>query len=388
MSKLSISWTRSPDSDGVLKYEIRRIDNPGTTVSWGDGVKIGETTTNTFETTAFPYDTNFAIMISAWDGYKWSTIDEYWTGTIDRPVTVGDITTEAGSDEDGSSFPGTGTGWTLTTAGYLTTQQDTLDSAGTLDTAFSTGLNGSGKSGNTNKVDLYEYITNEKDIGFATEVEFRPIYTSLSSFDMTLDQWNWPLGVSPTRPFYNFTRSNQFLDYIQATPGTEGAPPLSNITLDGTPQNGQPLTIDIAYSENSTVGTPVWIPLPYGKKLKLRSYKFRFRWRPYYPNWHFTFLTLKIKVFRPNRKLIIHKTGLSTWPESIDFNDPDGNPYKFFQKPTVQLTSTDPGISYDIGAYVTDGNGLYTGVTVNGYDITTGAPYAGSSGCTVWIDGF
>ncbi len=361
------------------------MDNPPTAFGWGDGIKIGETKTNVFETSAFPYDTEFAIMIAAWDGYKWSAIDEVWQGTIDLPATTGDISTEAGSDEFTLSFPGDKVGWTLETSGNLTTRQSVLNTFGTLNSSWTTGLNGSGQSGTHTLLDKYIYEAPEKDIGFSTEVEFRPVFTFLNDFTNVLNDWTWPLSAPLYPAFEDLDRSHQWDSYINSTPNTDAAPPTDNMTLNGTPLLGVPLDIEIAYSETSSVGAAPWISLPYGKLLKLQSYKLRFIWKPYWPGWSFDFTALSIKVFRPNRKLIMSKA-FSTSTTFIEFKDEADNSYMFFQQPTVQAISQTAGVIYNIDSYNQTG-GLYDGVTLTAYDVTTGGTINASQ-CEIFVDGY
>nr|ALS90402.1 fibronectin type III domain protein [uncultured bacterium] len=85
-TKIVVRWDASPSSESILKYELRRVDSAGTNTTWGSGLKIGETKDTQLETTEFPYDTAFCIMVAAWDGYKWSPVETY-LGRHDRSAT-------------------------------------------------------------------------------------------------------------------------------------------------------------------------------------------------------------------------------------------------------------------------------------------------------------
>lgn len=351
---IKIKWDKSPTSEGVLKYEIRRVLNPGTAITWGEGLKIEETSDNQVETASFPFDLDFAILIAAWDGYKWSAIDEVWEGQIARPVTTGDVTTQGGANLGATSYPGTKTGWT-TGGGQLTTTQTTqLSSYGALSTWGP--LNGSGETGVNSNFDKYVYTTNVKDLGFATELSFRPTFSLASAKEFTLADWTFPLAFPQIPlPWMRTALPERTQTYLFADQSTLGGPPLTNIDLSGDTLAGVPLTMEIKYSTDAVNYTD-WLPFPYGRELKVRAYQFRFTWVPYFPQWNITFSSLVLRVFRRNRKVVLN-TLILAGGNTITFGE------KFFQQPTVQVTSLLAGYAVWVTAINVDANGRYTSAT-------------------------
>ena len=387
MSNLTIKWSRSASSEEILKYEIRRINNPDTTpVEWGNGIKLGETTDTQFTTTDFPFDIDFAIMVASWDGYKWSEVDQFWEDTIDRPVVIGDLTNEGGDDLSGGGYPGTGTGWTTGTDTLSTDQtafEWTLES-GNWTAATDTWFGTDQTQNNPDKPE-WIYTPPVVDIGFGSEWILNPDF----EFDIgQTDAWDdaqYPWGKTNTKtPELITTVPPRERDYTLIDEDTNDGPPDDNWI--GNMINEIPLEIKVKYSIDNITWTD-WLPFTPGRTLFLRYYQFQFIWRPYFWDFYFTFNRLIIRLYRRNRK-IFREVLIASGTVLIDFQDENGDPYLFLQKPTVQLTSRTPGIAHNIAVWQTDGNGLYTGVTVTGYDISTGAVTGSGSQVNIWVDGF
>jgi hypothetical protein len=376
---LTIRWHASPSADAILKYEIRRLDNPGSSISWGSGIKIGETTDTQFDTNSFPFDTDFVIMVAAWDGYKWSEIDEYSELNIPRPVTTGDVSAVAGQDLTSLSYPGSATGWTAGTSSLSTEQTTTFTTLADFNSL--TYFNGSGLIGDSNNFDRYVYTPDRKDLGFSTEVSFRLSMVFSTDKSMTFDDMNFPFAF-PQLPLSRMvTAEPQYIkDYILADQSGMAGPPMENINLAGDTLAGIPITVEIDYSDTGVLSGN-WVPLPIGKELHLRSYQLRFTWKPYYPGWWFRFDDLQVKCYRKNRKFVQSSESNGAGTFAVVFPKP------FFTKPTLQLTPVSPvAIFASVTNWVQDGTGNYTGATGKTFD-NTGAAAAGVT-VNAYSDGF
>lgn len=391
-SKIKIKWTKNPSSEEVLKYEVRRVDNPGTSVAWGNGIKLGDTSDGQLETTNFPYDTTFAVMIAAWDGYKWSQVDEYWEGDVEKPVVEGDVTAEAGQDISTDGYESTGSsspGWTDSGTGSFTTSQETYDwdSESGNWTAASDRWFGTDQTQNNPDKPKYVYTLPEKDIGFGSEWAFKPeiSFEYGKAQDTSWNDAEYPWGITNTKtPQLVTALSPRLRNYVLIDENTSDGPPDDDWNDDI--QDELPLEMEIRYSLDGVTYSD-WTSLEPGKLYFLRYYQIRFIWSPYWWRHYFTFNNLVIKVFRPNRKLVRDVT-ISGGSGTLDFFDRSGNPYKFLQKPTVQMTAQTTGISMAIVGWSTDANGLYDGVTVQAHDITTSSVYGSDVTVSAFIDGW
>lgn len=349
---LKISWDKPPENDKVIKTEIRKIINPGTNVAWGDGIKVGETTSTQFNTSDYPFDTLFALMVSHWDGYKWSDVVEYWEGSIDTPDQTKNIPE---AEPDLSGWTGTLEGFTVGTNGITT--QDTLDFQDTTAWNAATGYyNGSGLTeNNRNK---YIYTTDVIDIYHNTEVSLKPEY----SFSKT-DTFTWAMLNTPYAkqaiPDTSLLRAVAPRVRTLVMAETTAAGPLGpSLAFSGQSVDAVPLKTEIKYSEDNATWTD-WLLFSPGSTYKFRYYQLRFTWLQILPQYHITINNLQIKTYRRNKKF---EFGTYTIDGTNDLIFNFGE--KFYKQPQVILTAMS-NRTYHINTWLTDANGLYYGCRVD-----------------------